>query len=204
MENSSVMTVKEDKSRSIQFFHQHLLQKEQKCLLSVEPLMENFILLIRLPASFNIRQVPKFILEESHEVSPTPDIFFPFLKLINFNWRTITLSYCDGFCHTSTWISHGYTLWSFKAMLQGEIKRSLQTSNNMRRRLLLSLLSHVWHCTTYRLQPVRLPGPWDSLGKSTRVGGHVLLQGVFPTQGSNPGLLHCWQILYHWATKEAL
>ena len=53
MENSSVMTVKEDKSRSIQFFHQHLLQKEQKCLLSVEPLMENFILLIRLPASFN-------------------------------------------------------------------------------------------------------------------------------------------------------
>ena len=33
---------------------------------------------------------------------------------------------------------------------------------------------------------------------------HVLLQGIFPTQGSNPGLLHCRQILYHWATREAL
>ena len=25
-----------------------------------------------------------------------------------FNWRIITLQYCDGFCHTSAWISHGY------------------------------------------------------------------------------------------------
>ena len=32
-----------------------------------------------------------------------------FLKLINFNWRLITLQHCGGFCHTSTWISHGYT-----------------------------------------------------------------------------------------------
>ena len=30
-------------------------------------------------------------------------------KLIYFNWRIITLQYCDGFCHTSTWISHGCT-----------------------------------------------------------------------------------------------
>ena len=29
------------------------------------------------------------------------------------------------------------------------------------------------------------------------VGCHALLQGVFPTQGSSPGLLHCRQILYH-------
>ena len=34
-------------------------------------------------------------------------------------------------------------------------------------------------------------------GKSTRVGCHFLLQGIFPTQGSNPGLLHCRQALYH-------
>ena len=31
---------------------------------------------------------------------------FPFLKLIYFNWRIITLQYCDGLCHTSTWIGH--------------------------------------------------------------------------------------------------
>ena len=36
----------------------------------------------------------------------------------------------------------------------------------------------------------------DSQGKNTGVGCHGLLQGIFPTQGSNPGLLHCRQILY--------
>ena len=43
----------------------------------------------------------------------------------------------------------------------------------------------------------RLLCPWDSLGKNTGVGSHSLLQGIFPTQGLNPGLLHCRQILYH-------
>ena len=33
-------------------------------------------------------------------------------------------------------------------------------------------------------------------GKHTGVDCHALLQGIFPTQGSNPGLLHCRQILY--------
>ena len=32
---------------------------------------------------------------------------------------------------------------------------------------------------------------------NTAVGSHFLLQGIFPTQGSNPGLLHCRQILYY-------
>ena len=37
----------------------------------------------------------------------------------------------------------------------------------------------------------------DSLGKNTGVGCHALLSGISPTQGSNPGLLHCRQSLYH-------
>ena len=37
----------------------------------------------------------------------------------------------------------------------------------------------------------------DSPGKNTGVGCHFLLQGIFPTQGSNPGLLHCRQVPYH-------
>ena len=36
----------------------------------------------------------------------------------------------------------------------------------------------------------------DSPGKNTGVGCHNLLQGTFPTQGWNPGLLHCRRILY--------
>ena len=46
------------------------------------------------------------------------------------------------------------------------------------------------------LQPTRLLRPWDFPGKSTGVGFHFLLQGIFLTQGSNPGLLHCRQTLY--------
>ena len=33
--------------------------------------------------------------------------------------------------------------------------------------------------------------------KNTEVGSHSLLQGILLTQGPNPGLLHCRQILYH-------
>ena len=39
------------------------------------------------------------------------------------------------------------------------------------------------------LQPTRLLCPWDSPGKNTGVGGHFLLQGIIPTQESNPRLL---------------
>ena len=46
------------------------------------------------------------------------------------------------------------------------------------------------------LQLARFLCPWDFPGKNTGVGFHFLLQGIFPTQGSNPGLLHCRQILY--------
>ena len=43
---------------------------------------------------------------------------------------------------------------------------------------------------------LRLLCPWDSPGKNTGVGCHFLLQGIFLTQGLNPGLLHCRQILH--------
>ena len=45
------------------------------------------------------------------------------------------------------------------------------------------------------LQPARLLWPWDFPGKNTGVGCHFLLQGIFPTQGSNP---HCLLHLLHW------
>ena len=46
------------------------------------------------------------------------------------------------------------------------------------------------------LQPHGLYSPWNSPGQNTGVGCHSLLQGIFPTQESNPGLPHCRQILY--------
>ena len=41
-------------------------------------------------------------------------------------------------------------------------------------------------------------------GKNTGVGCHFLLRGIFPTQGSNPALLHCRQILYHLSHQGSL
>ena len=48
----------------------------------------------------------------------------------------------------------------------------------------------------YSLWSHGLYSPWNSPGQNTRVGSLSLLQGIFPTQGLNPGLLHCRQILY--------
>ena len=47
------------------------------------------------------------------------------------------------------------------------------------------------------LYSTRFLCPWNSPGKNTGEDSHSLLQGIFPTQGSNPDLLHCRQILYH-------
>ena len=46
------------------------------------------------------------------------------------------------------------------------------------------------------MRPYGLCSPWNSPGQNTGVGRLSLLQGIFPTQGSNPGLPHCRQILY--------
>ena len=52
--------------------------------------------------------------------------------------------------------------------------------------------------------PARLLCPWDSPGKNTGVGCHFLLQGIFPTQGLNSGLLLGRWILNHCTTYDAL
>ena len=53
-------------------------------------------------------------------------------------------------------------------------------------------VSRVWPLQPHKLQPTRLHCPWYLLGKNTGVSCHFHLQGIFPTQGSNPHLLH-WQ-----------
>ena len=51
-------------------------------------------------------------------------------------------------------------------------------------------------CNPTDFRPARLLYPWHSLGKNTGVGSYSLFQGIFPTQGSNPGLLHFRQIFF--------
>ena len=54
------------------------------------------------------------------------------------------------------------------------------------------------------LRPHGLYSPWNSPGQNTGTGSLSLLQGIFPTQESNPGLLHCRWILYQLSYREAL
>ena len=51
------------------------------------------------------------------------------------------------------------------------------------------------------LWPHGLYSPWSSLGQNTEVSSLSLLQGIFPTHRSNPGLLYCRRILYQLSHK---
>ena len=65
---------------------------------------------------------------------------------------------------------------------------------------MLSHFSHVQLFETFGLRPSMLLCPWDTQGYIPGVGCQALLQGIFLSQESNPGLLcllHCRQILYH-------
>ena len=48
-----------------------------------------------------------------------------------------------------------------------------------------------------------MDSPWNFPGQNTGVGSLSLLQGIFPTQGLNPGLLHCRRILYQLSHKRS-
>ena len=50
-------------------------------------------------------------------------------------------------------------------------------------------------------EPARFLCPWNSPGRNTGVGSLSLLQGISPTQGSNPSLPHCRWILYQLSHK---
>ena len=66
---------------------------------------------------------------------------------------------------------------------------------------LFLLLSCVWlFCDPMDGRLTRILCLWDFPGKNIGMGCLFLLQGFFPTQGSNSGLLDCRQILYCWAT----
>ena len=63
-------------------------------------------------------------------------------------------------------------------------------------KILKVLLTQSWWTLCDPKEPTRLLSLWSSPGKNTGVGCHFLLQGIFPPQGLNLGLLHCRQILY--------
>ena len=90
---------------------------------------------------------------------------------------------------TGTGWSHQKGLWwEGRLALDGAVLGTLLTKPE-RGSGSPSVLSH-------SLRPHGLYSPWDFPGQNTGVGSLSLLQGIFPTQGSNPGLPHCGRTLY--------
>ena len=87
-----------------------------------------------------------------------------------------------------------YKMFSPKLLLK-------QTNNNKKYMLSHSVVSTL--CNPMDWGPPGFSVHEDSPGKSTGVGCHAVLQGIFPIQGSNPGVPHCRQILYHLRQQES-
>ena len=81
------------------------------------------------------------------------------------------------------------------------IPRGWKVSNMLRGKCVLVTQSCPTLCDPMDCSPPGCSVHENTPGKKTGVGFHFLLQGIFPTQGLNTGLLHCRQILHHWATS---
>ena len=67
----------------------------------------------------------------------------------------------------------------------------------------LATQSHLTLCNSMDCSPPGSSVHGDSPGKNTGVGCHSLLQGIFATQGLNPGLLHCRQFFFSLNCEES-
>ena len=116
-------------------------------------------------------------------------------------------------CNIHIYVHKHYVKWdcahALWLTLQRLSKCYLFLKNQITRILLM--LCHAVHSHSVMsdsLQPMdySLPGSsvqGDPPSKNTGVGGHVLLQGIFPTQGSNPGLSYSRKILHHLNHQES-
>ena len=117
-----------------------------------------------------------------------------------FDWRTMALQCCVGFCCTTIWISYMYTCIPFLPCIP-----PLQVITEHRAELpaLCSCFPLViyfvynsvyWLLATAWIAAYQVSLSMASPGKDTGVGCHAHLQGIFLAQGSNPSLLS----FLHW------
>ena len=93
--------------------------------------------------------------------------------------------------------------WFDLLAVQGTLKSLLQHHSSKASVLWCSAFFTAELCSVVSdsLWPHGLYSPWNSPGQNTRVNSLSLLQGIFLTQGSNPGLPHCRRILYQLSHK---
>ena len=94
----------------------------------------------------------------------------------------------------------GWLLLPCNVIHNSEINFQILTKTNC-----LCVLSHSWWLFASPLTIACQAALSMETGKNTGVSCHLLLWGIFPTQGSNPCVLHLlhWQVgFYHWAIRE--
>ena len=106
-----------------------------------------------------------------------------------------------------TWVHLSQKHWSHNELLNNHWQKRLKSTQkdtlHPRQKGSHNEMMRCWwvaqSCSTlWDAMDCRPPGSFvhgDSPGKNTGIGCHALLQGIFPTQGSNPGLSQCRQIL---------
>ena len=87
--------------------------------------------------------------------------------------------------------------------LNRHFSKDIQVAKRHIKRCSMSLMieSESHSVVSDSLRPLGLYSLWDFPGQNTGVGSLFLLQGIFPTQGLNPGIPHCRQILYQLSHK---
>ena len=86
-----------------------------------------------------------------------------------------------------------YGIWMVKVRKKFiPLSRELLTSSQWKSLSLVQLFVTPWN------------SPWNSPGQNTGAGSLSLLQGIFPSQGSNSGLPHCRRILYQLSYQEGM
>ena len=119
------------------------------------------------------------------------------------------------YLHCIVWSSVAVNLFRGRSLLSYELLDNKSFFWNLFRSAVPYIVSGVYSIVLVAQSCLILSDPMDCSprgssaheifpGKDTGVGCHFLLQGIFPTQGSNPGLLHCGQILYRLSYKGNL
>ena len=132
---------------------------------------------------------------------PHHDLAFQFLE------DTAELALALQLVHILCLLHSGHPTWLFLVSLKASCPQRtyLDTQNIYILKALMysirlsSRSESLSVCPT--LQPHGPYNPWNSLGQNTWVGSLSLLQGIFPTQGLNPGFPHCRWILYQMRHK---
>ena len=133
-------------------------------------------------------------------------VAFPFYRVSSQPRDQTQVSHIAGrlFITISTWtFKDWFSLKLINTNLRGWILNDIlqQRAPKMSQSISKSSESASHSVMSDSLRPHGLYSCWNSPGQNTGVGSFSLLQGIFPTQGSNPGLLYCRNILYQLSHK---